>query len=275
MDKLSKLKNVLAEMGRALVAYSGGVDSTLVLKVAKDVLGDDVLAVIADSPVYPEEEIAKAVDTAKKLGAEYMVIRTNEMADENFVQNSQERCYHCKRGLFTELKRIARERGYTHIIDGSNHDDRADFRPGNKAKEEFRVSSPLQEAGLTKLEIREVSKELGLPTWDKPSMACLASRIPYGMKITDDILERVREGESFLKDLGFQQTRVRHHDAIARIEVEPEALTRMMEKNIIDAVNKKFEELGYAYVTLDLKGFRTGSLNEIFKEKPKDEPNLP
>jgi uncharacterized protein len=262
-EKLDKLKNALLEMKRVVIAYSGGVDSTFLLFVARQTLGrENVLAVIAESPTYPGEEVKAAIKTADALAADLCLIRTEEFSDENFLCNSKERCYYCKKELFEKLKALANERGFEHVLDGSNYDDLTDYRPGSRAKAEFGVRSPLQEVGLTKEDIRLLSKEAGLPTWAKPAMACLASRIPYGRRIDEAVLKMVSEGEKYLRSIGFTQLRVRHHDTIARIEVDKELLPQVMAQNVMDGIVKKFEELGYLYVTLDLKGYRPGSLND-------------
>ena len=197
----------------------------------------------------------------EQFGVKYQIIQTDEFKDENFVQNSKDRCYFCKRELFSRLKQIAAQIGLANVIDGSNHDDKSDYRPGNRAKNELGVRSPLMEVGLTKQEIRELSRDLGLGTWDKPSYACLSSRIPYGTRITTDILKKIEAGEKFLQSLGFKQLRVRHHGHIVRIEVDKTAIGQAMQQ--MDKISRKFEELGYTYVTLDLKGYRTGSMNAV------------
>jgi uncharacterized protein len=263
LGKLEKIKGSLLAMKRVLIAFSGGVDSTYLLYVAQQTLGpSNVLAVIAESPTYPLAEVCSAIKIADELGANCRQIRTEEFSDENFLCNSKERCYYCKKELFEKLQAMANEAGIEHVLDGSNFDDLQDFRPGSRAKQEFGVRSPLQEAGLTKEEIRHLSWEAKLSTWDKPSMACLASRIPYGQRIDEAVLKMVEEGEKYLRSIGFGQLRVRHHNSIARIEVDKDSIGKIMGQNIMDGIVKKFEELGYIYVTLDLKGYRPGSLNE-------------
>jgi uncharacterized protein len=263
--KLDKLKERLKCYGSLLVAYSGGVDSSLLLKMAHDVLGCKVLAVIAASETYPEAECRDAEKLAKSLGVKYRIVKTSEFEDDRFISNPPERCYYCKKELFTKLVNIAKEEGIAHVADGSNVDDLSDFRPGTNASKELGILSPLREAGFTKADIREASKELGLPTHNKPSLACLASRIPYGTKITKEILHKIDEGEKYIRSLGVGQVRVRHHGNLARIEVDKEHLPLLIEEGAADEIEKKFKSLGYAYVTIDLQGYRVGSLNEVLK----------
>lgn len=226
-------------------------------------LKDKVLAVIAESETYTKEEGLSAEKFAKKLGTRYKVIHTEEFNNENFISNPPERCYFCKKELFTKLVAIAKKEGLRYVADGSNVSDLSDFRPGTNASKELGIVSPLREAGFTKDDIRALSKQLKLPTWNKPALACLASRIPYGTRITKDILKKIGKGEEYLKSLGIGQVRVRHHGNLARIEVDKEHLCVLVEGGIADNIEKKFRGLGYHYVTIDLKGYRTGSMNEV------------
>ena len=260
--KLEQLKSLLRSCGRTLVAYSGGVDSVLLAKVAHDVLGDEALAVIADSPSLPRRELSEALVIAEQFRFPVRVIKTQEMADTNYTSNPSNRCYFCKSELFDELTEIAKTEGWQTIVYGENASDVGDFRPGAVAAKEFQVCAPLKEVGLTKAEIRELSAELGLPTADKPQMACLSSRIPYGEPVTEDALRMIEAAENVLRDAGFFEVRVRHHKNIARIEVGPDELSRFLDDQLRESVTQALKQIGYAYVTLDLQGYRRGSTNE-------------
>ena len=273
--KLQQLKKILAKMGSALIAYSGGVDSTFLLKVASDTLGvKRVVAATAESLTFPSWEIDSAKKMAKELGIKHIIIKTEELKDPKFINNPPDRCYWCKKELFLKLSMLAKEHRLNYILDGSNYDDIRDFRPGMKAGEEFGVRSPLKEAGLTKGEIRRFSKRLGLPTWDKPSFACLASRFPYGMRITEENLAKVDMAEKFLRKVGITQVRVRHHNQIARIEIRKEDIPKLLEEKLRRQVLSRFKKLGYSYITVDLGGYRTGSMNEVLRGDGRNEKDL-
>ncbi len=260
--KYRDLKDRILRLGSALIAYSGGVDSTLLLRVARDVLSDRVLAITAKSPVYPPEELDQARALAWELGVRHEIIETHELADPRFIDNPTERCYWCKRELFAELASIARENNLNYVLDGTNLDDLDDFRPGMRAADECGVRSPLKEARLTKEDIRSLSKSLGLPIWDKPSFACLASRFPYGTRITQENLIKVERAERFIRGFGITQVRVRHHDRIARIEVMEQDVPTLLGEHIRRRISSYLKDLGYCYVAVDLEGYRTGSMNE-------------
>lgn len=262
-SKRDRLRAILTSMGGVVIGYSGGCDSTLLAAVAKELLADRAVCILASSPTYPGSEVKEALETAKRLGIPVIGIETDELANEAFAANPPDHCYFCKKELFGKLTAIARERGIAWVADGSNVDDLSDFRPGGRAAVEFGIRSPLREAGLSKGEIRELSHRMGLPTWDKPAFACLASRIPYGTRIERPLLVRLEEAESFLKGLGFRQLRVRHHGDVARIEVEPDQIARLASPEIRQQVTQKFGELGYLYTALDLTGYRTGSMNAV------------
>lgn len=261
-EKKLKLEEYLKELGSIAVAYSSGVDSTFLLKVAKDVLKDNVIAVTARSASFPKRELDEATEFCKKEGIRQLFVDIDEMSIEGFRKNPVNRCYYCKHEVFTRITEAAVNCGIKYVAEGSNIDDNGDYRPGLKAVEELGIKSPLRYAGLTKSEIRALSKELGLPTWEKPSFACLASRFVYGEAITEEKLGMVDRAEQMLLDLGFKQFRVRVHGNIARIEVLPEEISKLMEETVRSAVYKRFKEIGFDYVTMDMAGYRTGSMNE-------------
>lgn len=269
VDKYRLLQDILGEMGNVLVAYSGGVDSAFLMKVAHDVLGDNAIAALASSETYPSSEIQAAVELADQMGFRLIQIHTEELDNDAFARNAPDRCYHCKKELFGKMLRIAEEHGIQWVLHGANADDLGDYRPGQIAAKELGTRAPLQELGFAKAEIRELSNRLGLPTWDKPSFACLSSRFPYGTSITPAALVMIDKAEAFLRDLGFRQLRVRHHGNIARIEIEPADMPRFLERELKGKIVFTLKELGYLYVTLDLEGYRTGSMNEALKESDK------
>jgi len=265
-EKNERLKEILRDMGRVLIAFSGGVDSTFLLRVASDTLGkENVLAATASSPLYPNRELSAAKQLAEAMGVRHRLINSNELEIEGFSGNPPNRCYYCKKKLFQELKDVAAEESISFVAEGSTLDDEYDHRPGRMAIQELSIRSPLKEASFTKKDVRECSKFLGLPTWDKPSFACLASRFPYGEEITPGGLKMVNEAEEFLLGLGLRQVRVRHYQTLARIEILPEEMSLLMEENIRERVVVQLKKMGYHYVTLDLQGFRSGSMNEVLR----------
>ena len=269
-DKQESLQKILKDLGQTVVAYSGGVDSTFLLRAAVDTLGAaNVVACTSVGPAEPGNQYERARRAAREIGVELRVVEAGEMEDPKFTANSPDRCFHCKSRLCHRLLDVARERGIKHVIFGTNHDDLDDFRPGNRAIQAFGIRSPLAEAGLTKDDIRQLSRQAGLPTADQPASPCLASRIPYGLEITEQRLRQIDQAEGLLRSLGFVEFRVRHHDTIARIEVRPQDIAMLVAEPVRAKVVEKLKTLGFQFVTVDLQGFRSGSLNETLSPEQK------
>ena len=266
--KAAALSALLSDMPALIIAYSGGVDSAFLAYAATQELGDRALCVTADSPSYPERHRALAIRIADEFSLNHEIIRTYEMDRAEYRANAGDRCYHCKHELYTQLSAVARARGIPVIADGNNADDRGDYRPGRQAAREFGVRSPLDEAGLTKDEIRELSRRAGLPTWDEPASACLSSRIPYFSEVTDEKLRMIERAEAVLRGLGFRICRVRHHDGLARLELGRDEIARALDPEIAEHIDRELRAIGYAHVTVDLRGYRLGSLNEALKLRP-------
>ena len=266
-SKVEVLRQSLASLESVVVAYSGGTDSAYLAYVASQTLGDRALAVTADSPSYPDRHRRLAIDIADRFGLRHEIIQTNELDRPEYRANPENRCYFCKHELYTHLSRIAAARGAV-VVDGNNADDRGDYRPGRQAAREFGVRSPLDEVDLGKDEIRELSREAGLPSWDEPASACLSSRIPYHAEVTDEKLRTIERAEQALRTLGFRVCRVRHHDEVARVEIGRSEMARALEPDVASAIVRELKAIGYRYVTLDLQGYRTGSLNEGLRLQP-------
>jgi uncharacterized protein len=266
--KSTALIRVLENLAGLIVAYSGGVDSAYLAWASTQVLGPRALCITADSSSYPERHREMASRIAREFGLNHEVVRTDEMSRPEYRANPANRCYFCKHELYTKLMAIARERGIPVIADGSNADDRGDYRPGRQAAREFGVRSPLDEVDLTKDEIRYLSRQAGLPTWDEPASACLSSRIPYFSEVTDEKLRMIERAEDVLRGLGFRVCRVRHHETIARLEIAREEMHRALEPDIADAIDRELRAIGYQHVTLDLRGYRLGSLNDALRLRP-------
>lgn len=268
LSKEQKLHDILAELGSVIIAFSGGTDSAYLAHIAHQVLGHRALAVTADSASYPDAHRQLALRVAREFAIPHEIIRTDELQRPEYRANPANRCYYCKDELYGHLASLAQARGFAAVVDGSNADDRGDYRPGRQAAREHGVRSPLDEAELTKDEVRLLSREAGLPTWDVPASACLSSRIPYGSEVTEDKLRQIEAAETVLRELGFRIFRVRHHETLARLEIARDEMPRALDPDVTARLTRDLKALGYQYVTIDLQGYRLGSLNEALRLRP-------
>lgn len=268
LDQEHRLEALLEDLAPVVVAYSGGVDSAYLACIAGRTLGPAALAVTADSPSYPERHRQMALETAARFALRHEFVRTGELDRPEYRANDADRCYHCKHELFSRLTALAGARGFRTVVDGFNADDRGDYRPGRRAAREFGVRSPLDDVGLTKADIRGLARRAGLSVWDEPASACLSSRIPYHSEVTDEKLRTIERAETALRALGFRVCRVRHHETLARIEIGRDEMARALDPAVRDAISRSLRALGYRYVTIDLDGYRTGSLNEALRLRP-------